>query len=80
MLALTQSEWQDPPLNQGDILLVDDVLENLQILSAMLEAEGYEVRQALNGQMALMGIEAELPDLILLDVRMPGLDGYTVCQ
>lgn len=80
MLAFTQPEWQDPSVNPGDILLVDDVLDNLQVLSAMLEAEGYEVRQALNGHMALMGIEAELPDLILLDVMMPDMDGYAVCQ
>ncbi len=80
MLALTQSEWRDPSGNQGDILLVDDVLENLQVLSAMLEAEGYEVWQALNGHMALMGIEAALPDVILLDVMMPDMDGYELCQ
>ncbi|MDS3859517.1 response regulator [Thermosynechococcaceae cyanobacterium BACA0444] len=64
----------------GNILVVDDTQENLEVLSALLELEGYEVRMAINGEMALMGVEAEPPDLILLDIMMPDLDGYEVCQ
>lgn len=65
---------------KGDILIVDDTLPNLRVLSSMLTEQGYEVRGAPNGAMALMIIEAEPPDLILLDVNMPGMDGYEVCQ
>ncbi len=64
----------------GDILIVDDTVENLRLLSTMLAKEGYSVRQALNGQMALTAVSTVLPDLILLDIMMPDTDGYTVCQ
>lgn len=63
-----------------NILIVDDTLENLKFLSTVLTQQGYEVRQAINGSMALMGATAQPPDLILLDVKMPGIDGYEVCQ
>lgn len=63
----------------GNILIVDDTQENLEVLSALLELEGHEVRMAINGEMALMGVEAESPDLILLDIMMPDMDGYEVC-
>ncbi len=64
----------------GDILLVDDTLDNLRLLSAMLSAQGYEVRSVTNGATALMGIDAQPPDLILLDINMPEMSGYEVCQ
>ncbi|MBF2097171.1 MAG: response regulator, partial [Gloeomargaritaceae cyanobacterium C42_A2020_066] len=64
----------------GNILVVDDKLENLHLLAAMLSGQGHEVRQVINGPMALMGAGADPPDLILLDIRMPGMDGYEVCQ
>ncbi|MEC4984613.1 MAG: EAL domain-containing protein, partial [Oscillatoria sp. PMC 1076.18] len=63
-----------------DILIVDDTLENLRLLSTMLLKQGYNVRKALNGQMALKAVETVVPDLILLDIMMPDLDGYQVCQ
>ncbi len=63
-----------------DILLVDDTPDNLRVLSAMLTNQGYEVRKALNGQRAIASVQSDPPDLILLDIRMPGMDGYTVCQ
>ena len=68
------------PLDKGTILLVDDQLKNLRLLSDLLEEEGYEVLQALNGSLALQSVSLEPPDLILLDINMPGLDGYGVCQ
>ena len=64
----------------GNILIVDDKLENLKVLESTLEQQGYQVRKAINGSMALMGATAEPPDLILLDIRMPDMDGYEVCQ
>jgi two-component system, sensor histidine kinase and response regulator len=66
--------------HQGDILIVDDVPENLQLLSEILSDNGHTVRQVINGQQALQAIATDPPDLILLDIKMPVLDGYTVCQ
>jgi adenylate cyclase len=61
------------------ILVVDDVPENVRLLEAVLVPRGYEVVTAGDGLQALEVVEAEEPDLILLDVMMPGLDGYGVC-
>lgn len=64
----------------GDILLVDDTLENLKILTALLHRRGYDVRGVTTGSAALMGAIAQPPDLILLDINMPGMNGYEVCK
>ena len=63
-----------------NILVVDDVAENLQILESTLTKQGYQVKCARNGSTALRGASRIVPDLILLDIKMPGLDGYQVCQ
>jgi two-component system, sensor histidine kinase and response regulator len=63
-----------------DILLVDDQLDNLRLLSDLLTQRGYEVRTVTRGSAALMGVEAQSPDLILLDIFMPEMDGYEVCR
>jgi signal transduction histidine kinase len=62
-----------------DILVVDDTPEQLRLLSKILEAQGYKVRKAINGERALQAVEALHPDLILLDVMMPDMQGYEVC-
>jgi diguanylate cyclase (GGDEF)-like protein len=62
------------------ILVVDDILENLQFLSTSLSDRGYKVRCARNGAMALLTSKKEPPHIILLDIKMPGMDGYEVCQ
>jgi diguanylate cyclase (GGDEF)-like protein len=67
-------------ITQEDILIVDDTVENLRLLSTMLIKQGYNVRKAINGKMALKAAQAVVPDLILLDVMMPDMDGYQVCQ
>ncbi|MBT3256664.1 MAG: response regulator, partial [Deltaproteobacteria bacterium] len=64
----------------GNILVVDDTEENLRILVEALGNKGYKVRPALNGQIALKAARKETPDLILLDIIMPGMDGYQVCD
>jgi len=71
----------DPsPSLTGDILIVDDFPSNLELLTDILRTEGYAVRPASNGEQALREVEARLPDLILLDIRMPGIDGYEICR
>ena len=62
------------------ILIVDDEPNNLHLLSHALANESWEVKGVVNGEMALMVAKSVIPDLILLDVMMPGLDGYQVCQ
>ncbi|MFM8322621.1 MAG: response regulator [Chloroflexota bacterium] len=68
------------PLAQIEILIVDDTLPNLQLLSAMLRRQGYGVREAADGIQALQAANQFSPELILLDIRMPGMDGYEVCR
>ena len=63
-----------------DILIVDDTPENLTVLRQMLAEQNYMVRPALNGEIAIKAVNTSSPDLILLDIRMPGMDGYEVCK
>ena len=62
------------------ILVVDDVPENVRLLDAVLSSHGYEVLQATDGRTALELAATDEPDLVLLDVLMPGIDGYEVCR
>ncbi|HEY5561459.1 MAG TPA: diguanylate cyclase [Clostridiaceae bacterium] len=62
------------------ILIVDDNPHNLQVLAEVVQKDEHEVIIAMNGKEALEAISMEKPDLILLDVMMPGLDGYEVCK
>ncbi len=64
---------------KGNILIVDDTPANLRLLSNMLTEQGYKVRAVINGAMALMAANTAPPDLILLDISMPGMSGYEVC-
>jgi class 3 adenylate cyclase len=64
----------------ADILIVDDKLENIRFLSNFLANQGYQVRKAINGQAALTAAKTVSPDLILLDINMPGMGGYEVCE
>lgn len=64
----------------GNIVIVDDQSNNLRVLSGILQQAGYKVRPALDGEVALKSIKSTPPDLILLDIRMPGMDGYEVCR
>lgn len=66
--------------NQKEILIVDDTPNNLRLLSSILTEQGYKVRLAPNGSLALTSIRKKAPDLILLDVLMPEINGYEICQ
>ena len=65
---------------KADILAIDDTPENLALLSQMLTEKGYKVRSVTKGSTAIRGAKAVPPDLILLDVKMPEMNGYEVCQ
>ncbi|MCT7956544.1 response regulator [Laspinema palackyanum] len=66
--------------NLVNILIVDDEPNNLRLLSDLLKKQGYKVRAVLSGEMALSAAKSNPPDLILLDIMMPDMDGYQVCH
>lgn len=68
------------PAKKTTILTADDDPQLLRLMMRNLELEGYEVIPVSDGQQALQGIEQHMPDLVLLDVMMPKMDGFTVCQ
>jgi len=68
-----------PAIPKADLLIVDDIPENLRLLSNILRERGYKVRAAPTGALALQAARAQPPDLVLLDVMMPEMDGYDVC-
>lgn len=72
----------DNQLNQGipNILIVDDIPDNLKVLGDILRGEGYKVRPVTNGLLALQVAQKEIPDIILLDILMPNMDGFEVCK
>ncbi len=71
----------EPFENQtADILVVDDTPENLNLLIEILSEKGYDVRPAGNGEFALSAARLNPPDLVLLDIKMPFMDGYEVCE
>jgi len=65
---------------QGRILVVDGIPQNVKLLTDLLTIKGYEVVTASNGEEGLARIKSEKPDLVLLDVMMPGISGYDVCR
>src|SRR5262245_8429355 len=82
---LRLSRWSVQPVSDGEsdarivIMVVDDDWMNRELLQTHLERAGYDVVTANNGQKALEIVMSRPPDLVLLDVRMHGLDGYEVC-
>jgi response regulator RpfG family c-di-GMP phosphodiesterase len=66
--------------SKGYILAVDDTPASLKLLTDILKAEGYEVRSAISGELALHAATVQPPELILLDISMPGMSGFEVCQ
>ncbi len=74
------SHENSPSHGGARILVVDDALESLQFLTELLDGAGYEVHPTANPELALAAAQASPPDLALLDVQMPGLDGFTLCR
>jgi CheY-like chemotaxis protein len=77
---VTTSPPASPSQTKPRILVVDDVLQNLQVVGTMLRNEGYDVMPAGSGPQALERVRVRLPDLILLDLMMPEMDGLEVCR
>lgn len=75
---MTNVSCSDPI--HGNILVVDDVPANLTLLTAMLKENGHRVRPVPSGKLALKAVEIEPPDIILLDIMMPVMDGYETCR
>ncbi|MGB3267858.1 MAG: response regulator [Microcoleus sp.] len=69
-----------PNTNKANILVVDDTPENLRLLAGILSEKGYLVRPVPNGKLAVSAAQKMPPDLVLLDIMMPEMDGYEVCQ
>ncbi|MBO3457303.1 response regulator [Aetokthonos hydrillicola Thurmond2011] len=65
---------------KGNILIIDDLIQNLRVLTEILTKRGFKVRCVTNAQLALKTISHKPPDLILLDIKMPDMDGYQVCE
>ncbi|MEX2137829.1 MAG: SpoIIE family protein phosphatase [Pirellulales bacterium] len=68
------------PRSTGGILVVDDAAANLQVLAGMLKDRGYKARPVPSGKLALLAARRDPPDLILLDINMPEMNGYEVCE
>lgn len=78
--TITENDTEENSDPKGNILIVDDLIENLQFLTKVLNKQGYKVRSVTNGKMALRTIHHNAPDVILLDIKMPEMDGYEVCE
>jgi putative two-component system response regulator len=78
--ATSVTTRSDTPSHQGDVLVVDDTELNLRMISQVLRKEGYQTRAVNSGQEALAAVKETLPEVILLDITMPDVDGYEVCQ
>lgn len=79
IFAILGFEFCDP-MGKGCILVVDDAPGDLQLLSSSFKQQGYRVEIATNGQAAIAGIQDTLPDVVLLDLLMPEMSGYEVCE
>ena len=71
---------RQPSAPVASVLVVDDTVENLRVLSDLLGEQGYDVRAVTSGHQALQAVEHDPPDLILLDITMPDMDGFEVCR
>jgi two-component system sensor histidine kinase/response regulator len=79
-MATSPGKHDSSETSKGTILVIDDQKANLDLMVSLLTANGYKVRPAISGGLAIASAKADHPDLILLDIRMPGMDGYEVCR
>src|SRR5216684_9329614 len=78
--TMTDQEARTDSERRGGIMVVDDQPANLKLLEVMLRRHGYEVRSFPRGRLALAAAAQNPPDLILLDINMPEMNGYQVCE
>src|SRR3954469_24660781 len=79
-ISLNPEKLECAAQHPASILIVDDTPANLQVLAGMLKDRGYRVRPVPSGKLALLAAKREPPDLILLDINMPEMNGYEVCE
>jgi CheY-like chemotaxis protein len=79
-INIVENDTDETENPKGNILIVDDLIENLHFLYDILSKQGYKVRSVTNGKMALRTVRNNPPDVILLDIKMPDIDGYQVCS
>lgn len=79
-LTMWREGWNMKDPGNEYILAVDDTPASLRLLTDILSAEGYKVRSAINGELAVNAAKAQAPQLVLLDVSMPDMDGFEVCR
>lgn len=72
--------YREFDISGATILVADDNPNNLKVMESMLREFGCEVRVALDGEAAIKSVQAQLPDLVLLDVHMPKMDGFAACE
>jgi DNA-binding response OmpR family regulator len=77
---LYRGEVSEMDIEKGMILIVDDSQVSIQVLSHQLQNAGYSISVAMDGKKALDVVEKDLPDLVLLDIMMPDMDGYEICR
>jgi len=70
----------NPDAHAASVLIVEDTIDTLRLLSDLLSEQGYDVRAVTNGRQAIQAVERDPPDLILLDIGLPEVDGYEVCR
>src|SRR6476660_7773061 len=80
VISMTPEKLECAVEQSASILIVDDTPANLQVLAGMLKDRGYKVRPVPSGKLALLAARRDPPDLILLDINMPEMNGYEVCE
>src|ERR1051326_3058533 len=80
-LNVKKASYINKPVSyKGEIMIIDDDPANLDLLLEMLSEQQYDVRVATSGHRGLVAVATSLPDLILLDINMPDMNGYDVCR
>ncbi|MBE9144301.1 response regulator [Planktothrix mougeotii] len=77
---IVENDTDESLTSKGNILIIGDLIPNLQLLTEVLSKRGYKVCSVPNGKMGLTTIHKHLPDVILLNIKMPEMDGYEICQ